>query len=81
VGDGDTQFHWQHHVRWRADETQISVFDDGAGMIDTTVIVNEPVASGKFLAVDESKMTVSLVAQFLPTPSTSSSPFFSICLK
>ncbi|KAJ7327938.1 ASST-domain-containing protein [Mycena albidolilacea] len=66
----DTQFFWQHHARWHADETQISLFDDGAAFIDTTVIVNEPVASGKFLAIDEKAMTVSLAARFLPSPST-----------
>jgi hypothetical protein len=66
----NTQFFWQHHARWHADETQISLFDDGAAFIDTTVIINEPVASGKFLTIDEKVMTVSLAARFLPSPST-----------
>ncbi|KAF8172973.1 ASST-domain-containing protein, partial [Mycena galopus ATCC 62051] len=67
----NTEFHWQHHARWRADETQVSLFDDGAAVIDTTIIINEPVASGKFLALDEQAMTVSLAAQFLPSPLSS----------
>ncbi|KAJ7458572.1 ASST-domain-containing protein [Mycena latifolia] len=69
VGSGDTQFHFQHHARWRAGETEISVFDDGAAVLASTVfIVDEPIASGKYLKIDQSAMTVSLVTRFLPTP-------------
>ncbi|KAF7326566.1 hypothetical protein MVEN_02609800 [Mycena venus] len=64
----NAQFHWQHHARWRADESQISLFDDGAAIIDTTVLIDEPVASGKFLAIDQDAMTVELVGRFLPSP-------------
>ncbi|KAK6980907.1 ASST-domain-containing protein [Favolaschia claudopus] len=67
----DTEFHWQHHARWRADETQISLFDNAAAVIETTVQVNEPVASGKFFAVDQKAMTYSAVARFLPSPYSS----------
>ncbi|KAJ6592392.1 ASST-domain-containing protein [Mycena capillaripes] len=67
----DTEFHWQHHARWRMDGTQISVFDDGAGILATTAIVDEPVASGKFLTLDQTAMTVSLAKQYLPAPHAS----------
>ncbi|KAJ7167023.1 ASST-domain-containing protein [Mycena filopes] len=66
----DTEFHWQHHVRWRNDETQISVFDDGAGVLLATQVIDEPVASGKYLNVDQSAMTVSLAKKYLPSPNT-----------
>ncbi|KAJ6540340.1 ASST-domain-containing protein [Mycena capillaripes] len=66
----NTEFHWQHHARWRNDETQISLFDDGAAVILQTVVVNEPVASGKFLNVDQKAMTVSLAKRYLPSPNT-----------
>ncbi|KAF7334640.1 hypothetical protein MVEN_02294400 [Mycena venus] len=69
-GEGDTQFHWQHHVRWREDETQISVFDDGAGVLDTTVVIDETVATGKYLELDQTTMTVSLVQRYFPTLNT-----------
>ncbi|KAJ6496245.1 ASST-domain-containing protein, partial [Mycena sanguinolenta] len=64
----NTEFHFQHHARWHVDGTQISIFDDGAAVIETSVFINEPVASGKFLTIDEDAMTVSLAARFLPSP-------------
>ncbi|KAJ7617630.1 ASST-domain-containing protein [Mycena polygramma] len=66
----DTQFHWQHHVRWRAGGAQISVFDDGAAVLDTTIVIDEPVATGKYLALDQNAMTVSLVKRYFPAPNT-----------
>ncbi|KAJ7191187.1 ASST-domain-containing protein, partial [Mycena pura] len=66
----DTEFHWQHHARWRNDETQISLFDDGAASIELTVIVDEPVATGKYLNVDQKTMTVSLAKRFFPSPNS-----------
>ncbi|KAJ7776050.1 ASST-domain-containing protein [Mycena maculata] len=67
LGKG-TEFHFQHHVRWRMDETHISVFDDGGAFIATDVIIDEPVATGKYLKVDQEAMTVSLTKQFIPGP-------------
>ncbi|KAJ7151806.1 ASST-domain-containing protein [Mycena crocata] len=69
----DVEFHWQHHARWRMDETQISLFDDGAAIIETSLFIDEPVASGKYLKVDQSEMTVSLAKKFSPSPSTNNS--------
>ncbi|KAJ7187139.1 ASST-domain-containing protein [Mycena filopes] len=69
LGD-DAEFHWQHHVRWRNNETQISVFDDGAAVLLATEVIDEPIASGKYLNVDQSAMTVSLDKRYLPSPST-----------
>ncbi|KAJ6611292.1 ASST-domain-containing protein [Mycena sp. CBHHK59/15] len=70
--DNESDFHWQHHVRWRTTGSQISVFDDAAAALainDTlTVVVSEPVASGKYLNVDQTAMTVSLDKKFLPSP-------------
>lgn len=69
--DNGTDFHWQHHARWRTDGTQISVFDDGAATLGNgSIIVNEPIATGKYLNVDQTAMTVSLASQFFPSPST-----------
>ncbi|KAJ7138277.1 ASST-domain-containing protein [Mycena epipterygia] len=68
VGDGDTQFHWQHHARWRQDDTQISVFDDGASVLGRSILVNEPVATGKYLNIDQDAMTVSLAKRYFPAP-------------
>ncbi|KAJ6506948.1 ASST-domain-containing protein [Mycena sanguinolenta] len=69
-GNG-TDFHWQHHARWRTDGTQISVFDDGAATIGNgSIIVDEPIATGKYLNVDQTAMTVSLASRFFPSPST-----------
>jgi hypothetical protein len=71
VGNG-TEFHWQHHARWRMEESHISLFDDGAAILVSTVnIIDEPVATGKYLKVDQEAMTVSLTKQFFPRPSTS----------
>lgn len=56
LGDGAT-FSWQHHVRRHADGT-LSVFDNGAGPVDT-----EPFSRGLRLHVDESAGTASLVHQ------------------
>ncbi|KAJ7166985.1 ASST-domain-containing protein [Mycena filopes] len=66
----ETFFNWQHHARWRYNETQISFFDDGAAVLPHGSIVNEIVASGKFLNVDQDAMTVSLAKRYLPSPST-----------
>ncbi|KAJ6503554.1 ASST-domain-containing protein [Mycena sanguinolenta] len=69
IGNG-TDFHWQHHARWRDDETHISLFDDGAALLTASVnIIDEPVATGKYLKVDQEAMTVSLSKQFIPQPS------------
>ncbi|KAF7367932.1 hypothetical protein MSAN_00858200 [Mycena sanguinolenta] len=69
IGNG-TEFHWQHHARWRADETHISLFDDGAALLTASVnVIDEPVATGKYLKVDQEAMTVSLTKQFIPHPS------------
>jgi cyanophycinase-like exopeptidase len=72
----DTEFHWQHHARWRNDETQISLFDDGVAVLLQTIVINEPLASGKFLNIDQKAMTVSLAKRYLPSPSTFTSPNF-----
>ncbi|KAJ7243328.1 ASST-domain-containing protein [Mycena rebaudengoi] len=70
----DTEFHWQHHVRWRTAETQISVFDDGAAELSAGGVpvefIDEPVATGKYLDVDQKAMTVSLAKRYFPSPST-----------
>ncbi|KAJ7795878.1 ASST-domain-containing protein [Mycena olivaceomarginata] len=66
----DTEFHWQHHARWRNDKTQISLFDDGAAVLLQTIVINEPVASGKFLNIDQKAMNVSLAKRYLPSPNT-----------
>ncbi|KAJ7929703.1 ASST-domain-containing protein [Mycena leptocephala] len=69
VGNG-TEFHWQHHARWRMEESLISLFDDGAAILVSTVnIIDEPGATGKYLKVDQEAMTVSLTKQFFPGPS------------
>ncbi|KAJ7139198.1 hypothetical protein C8R44DRAFT_565187, partial [Mycena epipterygia] len=60
VVSDDTEIHWQHHARWRTDETQISVFDDGAGRLFIIKFINEPVATGKYLNINQNVMTVSL---------------------
>ncbi|KAJ7717286.1 ASST-domain-containing protein, partial [Mycena metata] len=65
----ETFFNWQHHARWRNNETQISLFDDGAAVLPGEDVVNEVVASGKFLIVDEAAMTVELAKRYLPSPS------------
>ncbi|KAJ7720838.1 ASST-domain-containing protein [Mycena metata] len=66
--EGDAEFHFQHHARWRMDETHLSVFDDGAAVIAPINIIDEPVATGKYLKVDQEKMRVSLTKQFFPSP-------------
>ncbi|KAJ7021194.1 ASST-domain-containing protein, partial [Mycena alexandri] len=66
----ETFFNWQHHARWRNNETQISLFDDGAAVLPQVDIVNEIVASGKFLNVDQNAMTVSLANRYLPSPNS-----------
>ncbi|KAJ7457549.1 ASST-domain-containing protein [Mycena galericulata] len=69
VGE-NTDFHWQHHARWRMDDTVISVFDDGAAVLDTTLFIDETVATGKYLNVDQSAMTVSLAKRLFPSIAT-----------
>ncbi|KAJ6611304.1 ASST-domain-containing protein [Mycena sp. CBHHK59/15] len=70
--DNESDFHWQHHAKWRTAGSQISLFDDAAALMainDTlTVIVSEPVASSKYLNIDQTAMTVSLDKKFLPSP-------------
>ncbi|KAJ7026670.1 ASST-domain-containing protein [Mycena alexandri] len=67
----DTEFNWQHHARWRNNETQISVFDDGAAVLhQTSIVVDEPAATGKLLNVDQEAMTVSLAKRYFPSPNT-----------
>ncbi|KAJ7698326.1 ASST-domain-containing protein [Mycena rosella] len=71
----NTEFHFQHHARWRMDDTQISLFDDGAAALGLSVIIiNEPVATGKYLNIDQTAMTVSLANQFFPSPSRETAP-------
>ncbi|KAF8125212.1 ASST-domain-containing protein [Mycena galopus ATCC 62051] len=50
----DTEFRFQHHARWRMDETHLSLYDDGAAVFVSTV----------------EEMTVSLTKRFFPGPST-----------
>ncbi|KAJ7268114.1 ASST-domain-containing protein [Mycena haematopus] len=64
----DTEFHFQHHARWRLDETHLSLYDDGAAVIAPINIIDEPVATGKYLKVDQESMTVSLTKRFFPSP-------------
>ncbi|KAJ7717285.1 ASST-domain-containing protein [Mycena metata] len=67
----DTEFNWQHHARWRNDETQTSLFDDGAAVLQqTSIVVSEPVATGKLLNINQEAMTVSLAKQYFPSPNT-----------
>ncbi|KAJ7728272.1 ASST-domain-containing protein [Mycena maculata] len=66
----NTEFHWQHHARWRSQDTIISVFDDAAAALSAEAIyIDEAVATGKYLTVDQSAMTVSLAKVFSPSPS------------
>ncbi|KAJ7060910.1 ASST-domain-containing protein [Mycena amicta] len=64
----DTQFHWQHHARWRSGGSQISLFDDGAAVLLDTFTIDEPVATGLLLDVDQEKMTVGLARRYIPSP-------------
>ncbi|KAK7038316.1 ASST-domain-containing protein [Favolaschia claudopus] len=65
----DTEFHFQHHVRWRSNETELSVFDNGAALVTAAYhIVDESVASGRYLQVDQEQMTVTLSKRFFPSP-------------
>ncbi|KAJ7487212.1 ASST-domain-containing protein [Mycena galericulata] len=66
VGE-NTDIHWQHHARWRMNDTVISVFDDGAARLGATLFIDETVATGKYLNVDQSAMTVSLAKRFFPS--------------
>ncbi|KAJ7159577.1 ASST-domain-containing protein [Mycena filopes] len=67
----NTDFNWQHHARWRNDETQISLFDDGAAVLQqTSIVVDEPIATGKLLNVDQSARTVSLAKRYFPAPNS-----------
>ncbi|KAF7364060.1 hypothetical protein MSAN_01064800 [Mycena sanguinolenta] len=67
----DTEFHFQHHARWRLDESELSLFDDGAAVFISTVnVIDEPVATGKYLKVDQEKMTVELTKRFFPSPNS-----------
>ncbi|KAJ7450248.1 ASST-domain-containing protein, partial [Mycena galericulata] len=63
----NTDLHWQHHARWRMNDTVISVFDDGAAIVGTTLFIDETVATGKYLNVDQSAMTVSLAKRLFPS--------------
>ncbi|KAJ7240279.1 ASST-domain-containing protein [Mycena rebaudengoi] len=53
-------------------ETQISVFDDGAAELSAGGVpvefIDEPVATGKYLDVDQKAMTVSLAKRYFPSP-------------
>ncbi|KAJ6501856.1 ASST-domain-containing protein [Mycena sanguinolenta] len=67
----DTEFHFQHHARWRLDESELSLFDDGAAVFISTVdVIDEPVATGKYLKVDQENMTVELTKRFFPSPNS-----------
>ncbi|KAJ7450255.1 hypothetical protein B0H11DRAFT_1928282 [Mycena galericulata] len=66
VGE-NTDIHWQHHARWRMNDTVISVFDDGAARLGATLFIDETVATGKYLNVDQSAMTVSLAKRLFPS--------------
>ncbi|KAK7046357.1 ASST-domain-containing protein [Favolaschia claudopus] len=69
IGNG-TEFHWQHHARWRMDQTHISLFDDGAARLTENVtFIDEAEATGKYLKIDQKAMTVSLAKIFKPGPS------------
>lgn len=61
MGD-NTTFTWQHDARWRANQTQISVFDNAA----TSWESDADYARGMLLDVDTQAMTVELAQEFLP---------------
>ncbi|KAF8205457.1 ASST-domain-containing protein [Mycena galopus ATCC 62051] len=64
IGD-DIEFHFQYHARWRMDETCLSLYDDGAAVFVSTVVIrDEPVATGKYLKVVDQEMTISLTKRF-----------------
>ncbi|KAJ7629004.1 ASST-domain-containing protein [Roridomyces roridus] len=66
----NTQFHWQHHARWRMGGSSISLFDNAAAWLSPTLtLVDENTATGKYLAVDQTKMTVALALEKIFSPS------------